>query len=90
MKHEPINVFAELFNEEGLLKSPKDLSRKVSAHIASFEIVRITTRQSGEVHVTEEVVQVKLRNGQHVSARRRRGLQPGRKGSQMILSGGRL
>jgi hypothetical protein len=50
---------ADLFDRAGRLRPLGELPPEVQAEIASFEIVRVTTRRTGETVITEELIRVK-------------------------------
>src|SRR5687767_6663735 len=52
----------DLFDRAGRLRPLGELPAEVQAEIASFEVVRVTTRVKGDAVTTEELIRVKTRN----------------------------
>ena len=52
----------ELFDRAGRLRPLEELPPEVQAEIASYEIVRVNTRRTGETVITEELIRVKTRD----------------------------
>jgi hypothetical protein len=61
----------DLFDDIGRLRPFKDLPPEVQAGIASFDVVKITTRSVGETVTTEELIRVKLRDRRTAEVARR-------------------
>jgi hypothetical protein len=53
---------ADLFDRAGRLRPLGELPPEIQAEIASFDIVRVTTRTDGERVITEELIRVKTRD----------------------------
>ncbi len=53
---------ADLFDRAGRLRPLAGLPPEVQTEIASFEVVRVTTRRNGETVTTEELIRVKTRD----------------------------
>lgn len=62
---------ADLFDRVGRLRPFRDLPPEITAEIASFDVVRITTRTAGETVITEELIRVKTRDRRTVEIARR-------------------
>ena len=62
---------ADLFDQAGRLRPFKDLPPEIQAEIASFEVVRVSTRTAGETVITEELIRVKTRARQTAEVARR-------------------
>ena len=67
MTRQPVRTFhsfnlGNLFDRAGRLRPLGDLPPEVQGEIASFEIVRVTTRRTGETVITEELIRVKTRD----------------------------
>ena len=60
----PIQRFnlADLFDRAGRLRPLAELPPDILAEIASFDVVRITIRRTGETVTTEELIRVKTRD----------------------------
>jgi hypothetical protein len=63
----------ELFDRAGRLRPFEELPPEVQAEIASFEVVRITTRGNGETVTTEELIRVKTRDRRTAQIAKRGG-----------------
>jgi hypothetical protein len=64
---------ADLFDAAGRLRPFDDLPPSVVAQIASFDVVRVTTRLAGETVITEELIRVKMRDRRTAAITRRGG-----------------
>jgi hypothetical protein len=63
----------ELFDRLGRLRPFRELPPEIAAEIASFDVVRITTRTDGTTVVTEELIRVKTRDRRTAEIARRGG-----------------
>jgi hypothetical protein len=79
----------DLFDRLGRLRSLADLPAEIAAEIASFDVVRITTRTAGETVTTEELIRVKTRDRRTAAISRRGGssFSPGVLRSQPLTRG---
>jgi hypothetical protein len=68
----------ELFDHAGRLRPPGDLPPALQNEIASFEVVRITTRGKRETVTTEELIRVKTRDRRTAQVSKRDGTWVGR------------
>jgi hypothetical protein len=64
-------TIADLFDDQGCLRSVYELPPEVAAQIASFEVIRVTVRRKRDVTITEELIRVTLRNKTTASVRKR-------------------
>jgi hypothetical protein len=63
----------DLFDRAGRLRPLNALSLEIQAEIASFEVVRVTTREAGETVITEELIRIKTRDRRTAEVARRGG-----------------
>jgi hypothetical protein len=63
----------DLFDRAGRLRPFNELPPEVQAEIASFDIIRVTTRRKGETVSTEELIRVKTRDRWTAEIARRGG-----------------
>ena len=66
------NLF-DFFDRAGRLRPFTDLPPEIAAEVASFDVVRITTRTSGDTVITEELIRVKTRDRRTAEVARRGG-----------------
>ena len=62
---------AELFDAVVCLRPLADLPPEVATEVASFELVRVTTRRIDETEITEELIRVNLRDRRTAATLRR-------------------
>lgn len=65
-------TIADLFDAQGHLKPVHELAANVAAQVASFDVVRITTRRDGDSTITEELIRIALRGGTKAAVTRPR------------------
>ncbi len=53
---------ADFFDQYGRLRPLGELPTQLQAHVALFEVVRVTTELKGETLTTEELIRVKTRD----------------------------
>jgi len=66
----PFNL-GDLFDRGGRIRPLGELPLEVQTEIASFEVVRMTTRGNGETVTTEELIRVKTRDRRTAQITRR-------------------